>query len=1029
MRNILLVLSFFLSVLPLVATTAQERAITGTVTSIEDGMPLPGVNVSVEGTSEGTVTDMDGQYSIVAPQGSVLIFSMVGFVPQQITVEAQEVVNVQLETDLQDLDEVVVTSFGITQDKKSLGYAVQELQAEDIIQTKQQNVVNALQGQVAGVQITNSGGAPGQSARIIIRGVTSLDPTADNQPLFVIDGVPIDNSTVESSGTPRGLSNRAADINPNDIASINVLKGASATALYGVRAANGAVVITTKRGQEGALRINLNSTVGFEEINHYPKVQHKYGQGFSGEYDPDSFWPNWGPSMEEINAIDPSVVMHDIWRDAMETGFQFDNSLSISGGNETATFYGSLSNLDHEGVIPFSDWGRTSARLNGEVRLSEKFKFAGNIGYTISGGNRVPHDRFMERMVYWAPNHDVWDYINEDGTMVSVGTNTNPIYDARFSTYVDEVNRTTGSLRFTYSPWEWIDLNYLIGTDYYSDSRTEITPGPKGIVGETPLSSTGSISETRISSRDINSNFYITLKKDFSDRFNAVLMLGNDIFERDYEMVNATGEDFVIPDFYDLSYTRQISNSQDKRKKRLVGLYGDLMLSYDDMLFLNITGRNDWSSALPKDNNSFFYPSVNLSYVFSENMELPEFMSFGKLRASWAEVGKDTDAYLIGQTYTSPSIYPLRGQVGFTRYSQLGDLELKPELTSSIEFGADLRFLDSRLGLDVTWYKSNSKDQIIPVPVSDATGFSTFITNAGEIQNKGWEFVLRGSPILTDDFSWSVTFNASYNENEIVSIREGIDEIVVGSQFGYAGSTVTMKLIEGEAYGNLFGSSYARYGAGDGIHLEEDLPIVIGENGFPVVNSQQLVLGNATPKWIGGLRNEFRYKGLELSFLIDFRSGLEQYSQYDNFFAAFGIPEYTLNREETIVFDGVLADGTPNTQPVYLGQGIGPDGRDYGAGFYRNTYRTASENFIHDASFIKLRNISLGYTLQPDLLEVLPFSSARIGVTANNIILYTPWDGFDPESFSAGAGGNAIGFTGLGYPGVQSLLFTLNLGF
>ena len=1029
MRNKIAVLAFLLALVSFSAAQAQERIITGTVTSAEDGMPLPGVNVVVKNTSDGTVTDMDGHFSISVDETEVLVFSMIGFLTQEVPVGTSSSLDVSLQTDLQDLEEVVVTSFGITQEKRSLGYAVQELQAEDIIQTKQQNVVSALQGQIAGVQITNSGGAPGMSARIIIRGVTSLDPTADNQPLFVIDGVPIDNSTVESSGTPRGLSNRAADINPNDIASMNVLKGSAATALYGVRAANGAVIITTKRGQAGALRINLNSTVGFEEINQFPDIQHVYGQGFSGEYDPDSFWPNWGPSMEEINAIDPNVRMHDIWRDAMETGFQFDNSISISGGNETATFYGSLSNLDHEGVIPFSDWGRTSARLNGEVTLSDKFKFSGNIGYTISGGNRVPHDRFMERMVYWAPNHDVWDYINEDGTMVSVGTNTNPIYDARFSTYVDEVNRTTGSLRFTYTPWEWIDLNYLIGTDYYSDSRTEITPGPRGIVGETPLSSTGFISETRINSRDINSNFYITLKRDFSDRFNAVLMLGNDIYERDYEMVNATGENFVIPDFYDLSYTSQISNSQDKRKKRLVGLYGDLMLSYDNMLFLNITGRNDWSSTLPKHNNSFFYPSVNLSYVFSENMELPEFISFGKLRASWAEVGKDTDAYLIGQTYTAPATYPLRGQVGFTRFSRLGDLELKPELTSSIEFGADLRFFDNRLGLDFTWYKSNSKDQIIPVPVSDATGFSTFVTNAGEIQNTGVEFILRGTPIMTDDFSWNVSLNAAQNDNEIVSIREGIDEIVVGSQFGYAGSTVTMKLIEGEAYGNLFGSSYARYGAtGGGIHLEDGLPLLIGADGFPVLNTQQLVLGNATPKWIGGLKNDFNYKGFELSFLIDFRAGVEQYSQYDNFFSAFGISEYTLNREETIVFDGFLADGSPNTQPVYLGQGIGPDGRDYGAGYYRNRYRTSSENFVHDAAFIKLRNISLGYTFQPDLLDRLPFSSARVSVAANNIILYTPWDGFDPESFSSGAGSNAVGFTGLGYPGVQSLLFTLNLG-
>lgn len=272
-------------------------------------------------------------------------------------------------------------------------------------------------------------------------------------------------------------------------------------------------------------------------------------------------------------------------------------------------------------------------------------------------------------------------------------------------------------------------------------------------------------------------------------------------------------------------------------------------------------------------------------------------------------------------------------------------------------------------------------------------------------------------------------FNAAYNKNEVVSIREGIDEIVVGSQFGYVGSTVTMKLIEGEAYGNIFGSSYQRYGASpNDLHLNSNLPIVIGANGFPVRNGAQLILGNATPKWTGGLKNDFTFKGFDLSFLIDFRTGVEQYSQYDNFFAAFGIAEYTLDRNDTRVFQGVLADGSPNTQQVWLGQGIGPDNRDYGAGFYRNTYRTVSENFVHDASFIKLRNITLGYNLQEKIIDFLPINSARISVSANNIILYTPWDGFDPESFSAGAGGNLIGVTGLGYPGVQSLFFSLNVG-
>ncbi|MCM4155859.1 SusC/RagA family TonB-linked outer membrane protein [Gramella sp. AN32] len=1025
LKNYLIVI---LAVFQFTTLLAQQNTVEGFVTGAENNEPLSGVNVIIQGTSRGTITDLDGNYQIDVVLGEILVFSSVGFETQTVPFTGQSTINVTLVEDLESLDEVVVTSFGIEQEKKSLGYAVQEVGAEEISQTKQQNLVSALQGQAAGVQVTNSGGAPGMSARIIIRGINSLDPGADNQPLFVIDGVPIDNSTIESGGTPRGLSNRAADINPNDIESMNILKGAAATALYGVRAANGAVIITTKKGKAGKVRINFNTSVGFDDINQFPEFQETYGQGFSGVYNPDSFWPNWGPSMEDINAIDPNVRFNDIWSDAMRTGVQIDNNLSISGGSENATFYGSIGKLDQEGIIPFSDWGRTSAKLSGEVIFSEKFKFSGNINYTVSGGNRVPHDRFMERLVYWAPNHDVEDYINPDGTMKTY-QNTNPIYDARFSTYEDEVNRTVGNLRFTYSPAEWLDLTYLVGTDFYSDRRTEITPGPLGIDGENPLSSTGFITETRINSRDLNSNFFVTLKRDWTEKWNTTLRIGNDVFERDYERVDATGQNFVIPKFYDLSYASQISNSQDKRKRRLVGVYGDLMINYDETVFLNVTARNDWTSTLPIGNNSFFYPSVNLGYVFTENFEQPDWFTFGKVRGSWAQVGKDTDPYLIGQTYASPNIYPLGGQVGFTRFSQFGDLELKPEKTTAIEFGTDLRFFENRLGVDVTWYKSNSKDQIIPVPVSTSAGFSTFVTNAGEIENQGWEFILRGTPIKEENFRWDVSFNAAYNQNEVKSIKEGIEEIVVGSQFGYGGSSVTIKLLEGEPYGNIFGTSYARSGAdANSIYLNEGLPIIIGENGFPSRNSSQLVLGNTTPKWIGGLKNDFAYKGFDFSFLIDFRAGVDQYNQYDNFFSAFGIAEYTLNRNETIVFDGVLADGSPNTQPVWLGQGEGPDGRDYGAGFYRNTYRTVSENFVQDAAFIKLRNITLGYNFQENILDVLPFNSARLSVAANNIILYTPWDGFDPESFSSGAGGNATGLTGLGYPGVRSLFFTLNLG-
>lgn len=1005
----------------------KGQEIRGVVTSILDE-PLPGVSVVVFGTPNGTATNFDGEYSIAAKQGDVLRFSYLGMKPRMITVGTNQVIDVILEEDSEQLNEVVVTAFGITQEKKALGYAVQSVNAETIAQTKQANLVSSLQGQVAGVQITNSGGAPGQSARIIIRGINSLDPNADNQPLFVVDGVPIDNSTVESQNTPRGLSNRAADINPADVESMSVLKGAAATALYGVRAANGAVIITTKKGMEGQTRINFNTSIGFEELNSLPDLQKEYGQGFSGEYDPTSFWPSWGAPISEVAQTVPGHKYQDNWNRAFNTGVQTDNSLSISGGGEKATFYGSVGRFKQEGIIPFSDWDRTTAKLSGSVKVSEQFDFSGSINYSNSGGNRVPHDRFMERMMYWAETQDVRDYINPDGTMRTYG-NTNPIYDARFSTYEDDVNRVIGNINLNYSPFEWLTLSYRAGADVYSDSRTEITPGPKGIDGEVALDSEGFIEETRINSRDLTSNFYITLKKDFGEDWNTTLRLGNDIFERRFDRLTSRGEDFVIPDFYDLSFTNQIFTDQGKSIRRLVGFYGDLMVNYKEYLFLNITGRNDISSTLPKENNSFFYPSFSLGYVFSEHFDLPSWLTFGKLRGSWAQVGKDTNPHVLGAFFVSPDQFPLNGQVGFSRDSQFGDPGLKPELNTSLEFGMQLAFFDKLLDLDVTYYKNNAVDQIIPVPISDATGFSSFVTNAGEIENSGLEVVLGANIVRSEDFQWKTSLNFSVNNNEIKAIREGIDEILVGSQFGYAGSTVTMRLVEGEAYGNLYGTSYARFGADeDNTSLNRGLPLIIDADGFPLSNASPLILGNAVPKWIGGLRNDLLYKNFDFSFLIDFRADVEQYDQFGNFLSAFGKAAYSLARNDFRVFEGVLADGTSNTQQVWLGQGVGPDGRDYGAGFWRNDYRGLSENFVQDASFIKLRNITVAYNFDGKILDRTPLKSLRVSLAANNIILYTPWDGFDPESFSAGAGGNAVGFTGLGFPGTQSYFLTLNFG-
>jgi TonB-linked SusC/RagA family outer membrane protein len=1025
-KSYTLTLLFLFGLLLSVPSYAQQE-VKGKVTAKEDGNPLPGVSIVIQGTTTGAVTDLDGNYSIAVPgPQSVLVYSFIGFSAKNITVGNSSTIDVVLETEASELDEFIVTAFGISQDKKSLGYAAQSIDAEAITTSRQQNVVNALQGQVAGVQVTSSGGAPGQSARIIIRGINSLDPSADNQPLFVVDGVPVDNSTVESANTSRGMTNRIADINPNDIETMSVLKGAAATALYGVRAANGAVIITTKKGKAGEIRVNFNSSVGFDNLVKKPLLQDQYGQGFSGARQENSFWPSWGANIAEEN--DPNYVYQDNWNKAFNTGTLIDNSLSVSGGSDKATFYGSFGRLDQEGIIPFSTWSRTTAKLSGTVTASEKFNFSGSINFTNSGGNRVPHDRFLERMMYWSETTDVSDYINEDGTMKTYG-NTNPIYDARFATYEDDVNRVIGNVNFNYSPTDWLTFSYRLGADFSSDSREEITPGPMGIDGELALSSTGLIEETRINSRDLTSNFYITLKKQWNENWNTQLRVGNDVFERQFDRVTATGSNFVIPGFYNLSNTTQIFASQGKSSRRLVGFYGDLMVDYKNFIFLNVTGRNDISSTLPTDNNSFFYPSVNLGYVFSENFELPSWVTFGKLRASWAQVGKDTNPHILGAFFVAPSVFPLNGQVGFSKNSVFGDPNLRPELTTSIEFGTQFAFFNNRANLDVTYYKSNSRDQIIPVPISDATGFSSFITNAGEIENQGWEIVVGGTPIQRGDFKWDVSANITTNRNEVKAIREGIDQIVIGSQFGYVGSTVTMILKEGQAYGNIYGSSYTRPGAVEGTEtLDRDLPQLIGANGFPARNGNQLILGNAVPKLFGGIRNQFSYKSFEFSFLVDFRSGLEQYNQFGNFLSAFGKQEDSERRDQTIVFPGVLANGAQNEKPVFLGQGVGPDGVNYGAGYWRNSVRGVSENFVNDASFIKLRNITLAYNLSPELIERTPFRTARLSIAANNILLYSPWDGFDPESFSAGAGGNAVGFTGLGFPGVQSYFVTLNLG-
>lgn len=1018
--------------------SAQDMTVSGTVTDAQTGEPLPGVNVSVENTTVGTSTDENGHYQLSGPDDAyTLVFTFVGYERLTVEVEERSTIDVELEPSVEQLDDLVVTSFGVEQEKQALGYAVQEIGGESVADKEQPNVINALRGQVSGVSINSSGGNPGQSSRIVIRGINSLDPGADNQPLFVVDGVPINNSTYSGPNSSESFaySNRAVDINPDDIESISVLKSGAATALYGIRAANGAVIITTKSGSAGSTKVEFSSTVGFEEVNKYPEQQKQFMGGWYGEPGYQSYsWPfhAWGPKADTVSG----ARFYDNLRNFFEydgPGRQIKNSINVSGGTDKATFYISASDLNQRGVTPGTDFSKSTAKLSGELFISDRLNISGSVNYTKSGGTKTPQGSIgpVSQLYYTPTSEDVTDWINEDGTQKSYTPwLDNPIYRAKNNQMEDDVNRIFGNLAVDFDVTDWFNINYRLGNDFYNDVRNWVIPGPRSANDTNPLHAQGYIQKTSINNRELTSTLMASFTRDLSEDVNASFRIGNDIFSSTYDRLTVDGSEFGVPFFYDLSNVTTITTSERRTEKRVAGIYGDLNLDYKNWLYLNITGRNDWSSTLPKDNRSFFYPSASLGFVFSDLVELPDFFDYGKLRGSWSQLGKDAPAYSTGIKYTSPDNFPFNGNSGFTKNDKLGDSNLKPEITTSIEFGTDLRFFNNRVGVDLTWYKSNSKDQIINVPVSNTTGFTTYLTNAGEIQNQGIETVLTVRAIESSDFSWDIKSNFTKNNNKVISIREGIESIeLFGSSYSYGGSLL-IQLFEGLPYGNIMGTSYKRYYENpeneDPLFVDEDRPILIGDDGFPVRELNYKILGNTTPDWTAGITNTFHYKNLSLSFLVDIKKGGDVYNQPEAFFAAQGLSMETLNRDQEKVFEGVTADGQPNTKRVYLGQGE-YNGEWYGDGYYRNVWRKVASNFVEDASWIRLRSLNFTYNLPSRLISNTLLRNASLSFTGNNLLLFTPYSGFDPEQSAYGAGSNTQGFQGRGTPAVRSMSLSLKL--
>lgn len=1020
---------------------AQNRTISGKVLD-EKGMPVSYASILIKGTKQGTSSNEEGVFTItISSSKTVIQIKAVGYEDKEFEVGANNNPTITLKSGT-SMSEVVVTAFGVKQQKKALGYAATEISNKDLLISKQPNLINAIQGRVAGVQINSTGGGPGQGARIVIRGPKSS--LGSNQPLFVVDGVIVDNSTVVEGGNAalRGMSNRISDINPDDVESMSILRGGAATALYGFRGSNGVIVITTKSAKTGKIRVSYNATAGTEEVNKFPDVQTTFSQGYNNIYNRNDFFPSFGPTVDVAKQQDPSHPneLFNHYSNAYNRGYQFRNTVNISGGTEKALINSSFGYFKHTGVLPNTDYSNFNARINATLKLSDKLKINPSVNYVSSGGLRYNADRFNESLTYWSPRWDVRDYKNEDGTHKTYGNN-NPIFGAYYNLFNDKVDRVISNVALNYTPVSWLDISYRAGYDFTSDSRRATAPAqvPRAGIINFADNALGFVGEYRILNKILNSNLLITGKFNLNDDLGLTIRAGHDVVDQSYNFQQTEGRELDVPSLLSLNNARFVTQNSRQTALRTMGIFGDATVSFRNYLYLSVTGRNDWASSVASGNQSFFYPSASVSYIFSQHLKLPTWISYGKLRASFAKIGiAPVTPYLTNTYYNNAFGQPVNNVIGWTRDDVRGATELKPEFTDNREVGIEMQFLNNRIGFDFSYYQINSKDVVNPVLVPNTTGFNSFILNSGEIENKGVELVFNATPIKTSKFTWDASINYTSNRNKVISLAPGLNDIVVGSQSGYLNSGATQRWVVGQPVGGLYGITYQRfYGTNtdDRITLRRDLPLLIATTGngagFPIrdVTNQRLI-GNSQPRAIWGINNTFTYKNFTLSMLFDMRSGFQRFNQLGNFMSAFGIAKYTEDRNTSRVFNGVIAGGAANTQNVWLGQQVGPDGRNYGDGFYRNIHRGVTENFIEDAGWTRLRTLSLTYQLPSSIFKKSSFiKDASVTASGNNLLLWTKFSGFDPESSSTNADSNADGFSGFTYPGVRSYFISLNVNF
>jgi TonB-linked SusC/RagA family outer membrane protein len=1044
-----------LSLLTLTQAWAQSRTVTGTVRSGTDNATLPGVNVAIKGRAVGTTTDAQGRYRLAVPDGpATLAFSSVGFTRQEVPVGSQSEINVTLAEDAAVLSEVVVTASAIEREKKTLGYAVTNLRNEEFTKASEQNLLRSLQGRVAGVQISGATGGAGGATRVVIRGAQSFN--GNNQPIFVVDGVIISNNNTTTAGTGTALNigndlnngvditNRAGDIDPNNVESVSILKGPAASALYGSQAASGAIIITTKNRSRNAPRsqITINTAWTFETPLRLPKFQNTFGGGFNGEYEVQNN-VSWGPKMDgrlvpnwrteglvasgvqaEQDSI-PFVPYPGNVRDFFQTGVTRNLSLGISGNTGTSNYALTVSNVGQTSMIPNTAYRRTSLNLGAGTRLfNDRVSTSFSLTYTNSGGDRgvqgqgranilqtilnTPrHVSLVDQRDYTDPRYDLDNYY-------LAGFRNNPYWLLDNNLLTDNVNRIFGNAQVGYDPTKWLNVTYRIGTDVFTDYRKQTFA--KGTINNVD----GRYVEDNTLFTSLISDLIVTLNRDLTPDLNARLILGHNLQERNTSRAVADAQPLIVPDFYDLSNGTTVVNNRIDLRSRIFGVYGDLQLSFKDYLFLSLTGRNDWASTLPKKNQSFFYPGTSLSFVFSDALDWKgKILSYGKLRGNIASVGKIADPYVLNPVFVRSDItdgfqgqyvFPLNGVPGFRVGNVRGNPDLRSELTTSWELGTELQFFNNRLGLDFTYYNSVSKNQIVNVPISSTSGFNSQVLNAGTMENKGIEVLLTGSPVrTTSGLRWDLSVNFTRNRNRVTELYNPLAPVNIGGL-----GSVGLQARLGEPYGTFFGSRMLRD--------PEGRVVVSPTTGRPLPDPTQVALGNIQPDFTAGLSNTISFKGLALNVLFDTRQGGKFYSQTTNTGRFTGILDETTeyDREQFIYPNSVLRnpDGTfsPNTT-VKTG------------GFeYWSTVSNIGENTLFDASFVKLREVSLSYTLPKTLISRVKLAGVQLSLIGRNLALWTPASQphVDPEVSSFGTG-NSQGYEFLAYPSARSYGFSVKV--